>query len=143
MPPTARVAKPWPSASWVVSARMKARTPRAISVRVLSRGFACICAVYGNFLSQFYSSGNLCIVVLQACEPCFVNGFPSVGQPLGEIAFGCEGQVGKQLRQVDLRIDVMPPAGRGDPGEDGCRTAATRVVYEEAESFVSQDALLY
>jgi len=69
---------------------------------------------------------------LQVGQPCFLIEFPSVGQPCGSIAVRGEGQIGEQLRQVDLRIDVMPPAGGGQAGQDGRFSAATRIADEEA-----------
>ncbi len=44
---------------------------------------------------------------------------PPVGQPGVEVAHGPGGQIHQQLRQVELRIDVVPSAGRGQARQDG------------------------
>ncbi len=69
---------------------------------------------------------------LQAGEPCLLRALPSIGEPGGEIAHGDGRQVGQQLREVELRIDAMAAASRGEAGQDGRGAAAAWVADEKA-----------
>jgi hypothetical protein len=53
-----------------------------------------------------------------------------VGEPDVQFAGGPSGEVQEQLREVDLRIDLMPAAGGGQAGEEGGGAAAARVTNE-------------
>ncbi len=75
----------------------------------------------------------------QVGEPCDLTEFPSVGQPGGQITFGNERQVDERLGEVDLRVNLMPPAGRGEARQDGRRAAAACVADEEAVFAVQHD----
>ncbi len=57
---------------------------------------------------------------------------PSIGQPGGEITVGRGRQVGEQLGEIELRIDIVPLAGRRQAGEDSCRAAAAGIAHEKA-----------
>jgi len=60
-----------------------------------------------------------------------VSDLPLVGQPFREPANGQGGQVDQQLGEVKLWIDAMTAAGAGQAGEDGRRSAATRITDEQ------------
>ena len=73
---------------------------------------------------------------------------PLVGQPEGQLADGNQRQIDQQLRDVALRIDVVPAAGAGQAGKDSCRSSATRIADEQAvlpiehERFISRSLTL-
>jgi hypothetical protein len=56
---------------------------------------------------------------------------PLVRQPDIKVAHGPGGQVHQQLRQVELRIDVVPAAGGGEAGENRRRAAPARIAHEQ------------
>ena len=68
---------------------------------------------------------------LHSSEPCFLRKLPAIGQPGGQIAHARRRQVDEQLREIDLRVDVVAAAGRSQTGEDGRGPAAARVAHEE------------
>jgi hypothetical protein len=52
---------------------------------------------------------------------------PLIGEPGVELTDGGRGQVGQQLREVNLWVDSMAAAGTGEAGEDGGGLAASLV----------------
>ena len=58
--------------------------------------------------------------------------FPSIGQPGGEITVGRGWQVGEQLGEIELRVDIVPLAGRRQAGEDSCRATTAGIAHKEA-----------
>ena len=69
-------------------------------------------------------------MLIKVGEAGGVAEFPWVGEPGVEIALGPSGQVHQQLRQVKLRIDLMPAAGGSEAGKDGGGVTAARVTNE-------------
>src|ERR1035441_465664 len=53
------------------------------------------------------------------------------GQPGVEVAHRPRGQIHQQLRQVELRIDVVPSAGGSQASEAGGGPAAVRIADEK------------
>lgn len=45
--------------------------------------------------------------------------FPLIRQPLHELAHRRVGQVGEQLREIVLWVDLVAAAGAGEGGQDG------------------------
>lgn len=69
---------------------------------------------------------------------CGMEELPFVGEPGIEFLAAGVGQFAQQrrkthqqLREVKLRIDIVPAAGRSEAGEDGRGAAATRVAYKQ------------
>jgi len=58
-------------------------------------------------------------LLIEVGEAGGVAELPLVGQPGVEIAHGPGGQIHQQLRQVELRIDVVPAAGGSQANEEG------------------------
>ena len=80
-------------------------------------------------------------MLIKLGEPVGVAEFPVVREPGVEIALRPGGEVHQQLREVELRIDVVPAAGGSQAGEDGGGTAAARVTNEERVFAIEYDAL--
>jgi len=57
------------------------------------------------------------------------------------MADGSGGQVDEQLREIELRVDLVPAAGAGQASEDGRSSSAARIAYEEGVFAVQNDAL--
>ena len=56
---------------------------------------------------------------------------PLVRKPRAQLADGSGGQVDEQLREIELRVDLMPAAGAREASEDGRSSSAARIAYEE------------
>ncbi len=69
-----------------------------------------------------------------------VAGLPGVGEPVVEVAGLRLGEVGEQLREVALRVDVVAAAGACQTGENGTRPAATRATHEQTVPAIEHDA---
>ncbi len=48
-----------------------------------------------------------------------------------QLADGSGGQVDEQLREIELRIDLVPAAGTGQAGEDRRSSSTARIAHEE------------
>lgn len=57
--------------------------------------------------------------------------FPLVGKPGVEVAGGPSGEVQEELCEVELGIDLVPTAGRGQAGENSGGAAAAWVADEQ------------
>ncbi len=60
-----------------------------------------------------------------------VGKFPLVRKPSGEFRNGYCGQAYEQLREVELRVHVVAPAGTCQAGKDCCRSTTARVADEK------------
>lgn len=67
----------------------------------------------------------------QGGPSCGLAELPLVGEPGVEIPRRPGGQVQQQLREVELRIDLVPAAGGGQARQDGGGAAAARVAHEQ------------
>src|SRR5258708_7181111 len=68
-------------------------------------------------------------------------GLPLIWQPVGQLADGQRWQVDQQLREIELRVDVVSAAGAGQAGQDGGCSSAASVAHEERVLAVENDAL--
>ena len=57
--------------------------------------------------------------------------YPLVGEPSVEVVHRPSGQVHEQLREVELRINLVPAAGGGEAGQNRGGAAAALVADEE------------
>ena len=67
--------------------------------------------------------------------------FPLIGEPGIKVALGPGGEVHEQLREVKLRIKVVPAASGSQAGKDRSGTTAARVGDEKRIFAVKYDAL--
>jgi len=71
------------------------------------------------------------ILTVEGRRACGVAKFPLIGEPGVKVAGGPGWQVHEELGEVELGIDLVPAAGRGQAGENSGGAAATRVADEQ------------
>jgi len=74
-------------------------------------------------------------------QACHLKPFPVVGEPVGQFAFAHLREVRQQLREIQLRVYIVPAASAGQAGQDSPCSAATRISNEEAVFSIENDAL--
>jgi hypothetical protein len=79
--------------------------------------------------------------ILQGVDSRVVKGLPLIGQPLGQLADEQGRQVDQQLREIELRINIMSAAGAGQAGQDGGCSSAARVAHEKRVLAIENNAL--
>ena len=80
-------------------------------------------------------------MLIKVGEPGGVAEFPLIGEPGIKVALGPGGEVHEQLREVKLRIKVVPAASGSQAGKDGSGTTAAWIADEERIFAVKYDAL--
>ena len=72
------------------------------------------------------------MLLIKVGEPGRGAEFPLIGEPGIKVALGPGGEVHEQLREVKLRIKVVPAASGSQAGKDRSATTAARVADEKA-----------
>ena len=78
------------------------------------------------------------ILAVEGCPADGVAEFPLIGEPGVKVAGGPSGKVQEELGEVELGIDLVPAAGRGQAGENSGGAAAARFANEQGVFAVTE-----